>query len=108
MTALAEHKFLDTNLIRSELGYRDIVHPVEAYTRTLQWYRDNPLERHGEYEQRLRDVFDYEAEDKIIELYRNFKAAVSAVEVKALSKDFARHPYAHPKKSVVGRDEKGR
>jgi nucleoside-diphosphate-sugar epimerase len=108
MTALAEHKLLDTNLIRSELGYRDVVPPVEAFTRTLQWYRDNPLERHGEYEQRLRDVFDYEAEDKIIGLYRDFKAKVASVEVKALSKDFAKHPYAHPKKSGVGRDERGR
>jgi len=108
MSALADHKLLDTNLIRSDLGYRDVVTSVEAITRTIQWYRDNPLERGGEYEQRLRDVFDYEAEDKIINLYRDFEAKLASVEVRPLDKDFAKHPYAHPKKSVVGRDERGR
>jgi nucleoside-diphosphate-sugar epimerase len=101
-------KVLDTNLIRTELGYRDLVPTVEAVTRTVLWYRDNPLEYGGEYEQRRKDVFDYEAEDRLIELYRAFEAGVRAVQLKPRHANYAEHPYAHPKASVVGRDERGR
>jgi nucleoside-diphosphate-sugar epimerase len=105
---LADHKLLDTSLIRSDLGYRDLVPSVEALTRTVRWYRDNPLETGSEYEQRMHDVFDYEAEDKMIALYRTFEASIASVKLRPTNANYTLHPYAHPKKSVVGRDERGR
>jgi nucleoside-diphosphate-sugar epimerase len=101
-------KLIDTNRMRTDLGYRDLVPTVEAVTRTVLWYRDNPLEYGGEYEQRRKDVFDYAAEDRLIELYRTYEAGVRAVTLKPRHANYAEHPYAHPKTSVVGRDEKGR
>jgi nucleoside-diphosphate-sugar epimerase len=108
ISVAAYHRLVDTSLIRADLGYRDLVPAVEAITRTVLWYRDNPLERGGEYEQRRKDVFDYAAEDKLIALYRQFEAGVRAVQLKARHENYAPHPYAHPKRTVVGRDERGR
>ncbi|MCB2048176.1 MAG: NAD-dependent epimerase/dehydratase family protein [Novosphingobium sp.] len=102
------HFMGDVTAIRTELGYRDIVSAPEAIARTVLWYRDNPLEYGGEYEQRRKDVFDYEAEDKLIAIYRDYVAAVEAVEFRPLHENYAHHPYAHPKQHRQGRDERGR
>jgi nucleoside-diphosphate-sugar epimerase len=102
------HFLGDISAIRADLGYRDLVPAPEAIARTVLWYRDNPLERGGEFEQRRTDVFDYDAEDKLIALYRDYVAAVEAVEVRPLHESYSRHPYAHPKAHRQGRDEKGR
>ncbi len=103
------HYLADTSMIKADLGYRDVVPAVEAITRTVRWYRDNPLEYGGEYEQRRRDVFDYEGEDRLIEAYRAYEQAVSAVKLRARHENFAFHPYAHPKEHREGgRDERGR
>jgi nucleoside-diphosphate-sugar epimerase len=106
-STLGGHKMLDTNLIRSDLGYRDAVSSVEAITRTVQWYRDNPPDRGGEYEQRMHDAFDYESEDRVIALARTFEDALREIELKKKD-NYVLHPYAHPKRSVIGRDERGR
>ena len=102
------HYLGDTSLIRADLGYRDVVPAVEAIARTVRWYRDHPLEYGGEYEQRRKDVFDYEAEDRLIELYRAYAKAVADVEFRPLHENYAYHPYAHPKAHRQGRDERGR
>lgn len=102
------HFMGDTYAIRADLGYRDLVPAVEAITRTVQWYRDNPLEYGGEHEQRRKDVFDYEAEDRLIELFRAYTKAVGDVEFRPLHENYAYHPYAHPKEHRQGRDERGR
>jgi dTDP-D-glucose 4,6-dehydratase len=102
------HFLGDVSAIRADLGYRDIVPAPEAIARTVLWYRDNPLEYGGEYEQRRKDVFDYEAEDKLLALYREYVAAVEAVEFRDLHANYAFHPYAHPKEHRQGRDERGR
>ena len=99
------HLLMDTHRIRSDLGYRDVVPTVEAVTQTVRWYRDNPPERGGEIERRMSDVFDYGAEDKLIELYREFAAKVAAVTVTPADEA---HPYAHPKKAGAARDHRGR
>jgi nucleoside-diphosphate-sugar epimerase len=101
----ANHKLMDTSLIRDELGYRDVIPTVEALTRTARWYVDNPIARGSEFEQRLPDPFDYAAEDKIIALYRDFAAKVAEVKVNARDPG---HPYAHPKASSLSRDHRGR
>jgi nucleoside-diphosphate-sugar epimerase len=102
------HFLGDVHAIRRDLGYRDLISAPEAIARTVLWYRDNPLEYGGEYEQRRTDVFDYEAEDKLIALYREYVAAVEAVQFRPLHENYAHHPYAHPKEHRKGRDEKGR
>ena len=102
------HFLGDVYAIRAELGYRDLVPAPEAIARTVLWYRDNPLEYGGEYEQRRKDVFDYDAEDRLIALYRDYVTAVEQVEFRALHENYAHHPYAHPKARRQGRDEKGR
>ncbi|MCB2048250.1 MAG: NAD-dependent epimerase/dehydratase family protein [Novosphingobium sp.] len=102
------HYLADTSLIKTDLGYRDLVPSVEAIARTMLWYRDNPLEYGGEYEQRRKDVFDYEAEDKLISLARAFKQAVSEVSLRERHANYTSHPYAHPKEHTGGRDERGR
>jgi nucleoside-diphosphate-sugar epimerase len=103
------HYLADTSRIKADLGYRDLVHSVEAITRTVQWYRDNPLEYGGEYEQRRKDVFDYVAEDKLIALARSFEQAVGAVKLRSRHENYTSHPYAHPKEHREGgRDERGR
>ena len=102
------HYLADTSMIKRDLGYRDIVPAVEAITRTVRWYRDNPLEYGGEFEQRRKDVFDYEAEDKLIALCRAFETAVGDVKLRPRHENYAPHPYAHPKQHHEGRDERGR
>jgi nucleoside-diphosphate-sugar epimerase len=102
------HFLGDTSAVRSELGYRDVVPAPEAIARTVLWYRDNPLEYGGEYEQRRKDVFDYAAEDRLIAHWRDYVAAVEAVQFRELHENYAYHPYAHPKEHRQGRDERGR
>ncbi len=102
------HYLADTSLIKADLGYRDLVPAVEAITRTVQWYRDNPLEYGGEYEQRRTDVFDYDAEDRLIDLCRAFEQAVGEVQLRPRHENYTQHPYAHPKQHSAGRDERGR
>ncbi|SFR89869.1 NAD-dependent epimerase/dehydratase family protein [Sphingomonas jatrophae] len=105
LAPLTDHKLMDLNLIRHELGYRDVVPTLEAVARTVRHYRDNPLERGGEIERRMLDVFDYAAEDRLIDLARRFADEAAAVEV--IAPDDA-HPYAHPKEQGLQRDHRGR
>jgi hypothetical protein len=53
-------------------------------------------------------VFDYDAEDKLIEIYRAFEKAVGGVKLRPRHESYAPHPYAHPKEHRAGRDERGR
>ncbi|MEW6033315.1 MAG: NAD-dependent epimerase/dehydratase family protein [Chloroflexota bacterium] len=98
------HRVMDLTKVKRELGYRDIVPAAEALRRTVQWYLENQPERGGEIEQRLRDPFDYEAEDRLIRAYKR--------SIRRLQDLYAapkwRHPYPHPKKSGLLRDEAGR
>lgn len=105
LAPLTDHKLMDLHAIRGELGYRDVVPTIEAVERTVRHYADNPLERHGEIEQRMLDVFDYEAEDRLIAMAREFAERAAAVEVR---KPDEAHPYAHPKEAGTGPDHRGR
>ncbi len=93
------HRVVDTRKIREQLGYRDLV-PVETALRTtVDWYLEHPLLPGGEMEQNLGDPFDYEYEDRIIDIYRT--------QCRTMRSEFSRlpavkvtwrHPYPHPKK----------
>jgi nucleoside-diphosphate-sugar epimerase len=69
--ALRQNTLFDMSKIRYELGYRDVL-PVEQATREfLLWLRDNPIGRDSPEERVLGEgIFDYEAEDRVIELCR--------------------------------------
>jgi nucleoside-diphosphate-sugar epimerase len=93
------HKLLDSTKIREELGYRDIVGFEEAVSRTVEYYKEHPLERGGDEEARIGDPFDYEGEDR-------FKAALDGFVAEAEELPFAgvtlRHSYDHPKQQTSG------
>lgn len=63
------HHATTVDAIMHDLGYRDVVSPIDALTATARHLRDHPIERGSETEMRLQDPFDYEAEDRIIDGY---------------------------------------
>lgn len=64
------HRMFDLTKIKSELGYKDIVAPVDALSRAVKWLADNPI---GERAERsLQDPFDYEAEDRLLTAWTKF------------------------------------
>ena len=60
------HRMFDLTKIKSELGYRDIVPPVEGIKQAAVWLRDHPLAYGGREETMLQDPFDYAAEDRLV------------------------------------------
>jgi hypothetical protein len=93
------HQVMDLTRIKDHLGYRDLVSPEEGMKKTVQWYVEHPLGPGTDLEKLLGDPFNYEAEDRLIEVYRT--------EAEALRKRLRQvpvsdvryvHPYAHPKK----------
>ncbi len=105
VTAPSTAVVLDLTLIKRLLGYRDVVPPVEALSRTIRYYFENPLERGGFIEQRMFDSFDYDAEDRVIALFRNYVAQLEALPVPAVQ---TAHPYPHPTKTGNSLDQRGR
>ncbi|MCP5024973.1 MAG: NAD(P)H-binding protein [Actinomycetia bacterium] len=76
----SEHRVVDTSRIRTELGYRDLVAPVEALRRTARWQAEHLPAQHDRIKKMLQDPFDYAAEDRLVELYHHFVADARAVE----------------------------
>jgi nucleoside-diphosphate-sugar epimerase len=73
-----DHRLLSTELLRGELGYRDLLDVHEALPLTARWLVDNPL--YGTVtEQALRDPFDYEAEDRLIDAWQRAVADLMPV-----------------------------
>jgi len=99
------HKVFDISKIKRELGYRDVVPPKEALRQTVEWYLKNRPEPGGEIEKRLRDPFDYAAEDQII---KTFKEAADRIRQIPFPIQSAYHPYAHPKEARKMRDHRER
>jgi len=93
------HRVMDISKIKLQLGYRDQVPVKKALETTVQWYLERPPERKGELEQNLGDPFDYEYEDRLIEIYRTYcltaRDEISQVPAKEI---IWRHPYPHPQK----------
>lgn len=62
------HRVVNTERLRTTLGYHDLVAPEEGLRRTVRWLVANrPL---AGAEARLQDPFDYDAEDLLIERWR--------------------------------------
>lgn len=58
------HRVFDLTKIKTELGYRDVVDPVEGVAEAARWYAAHPVDQRGE--QALQDPFDYTAEDQLV------------------------------------------
>lgn len=80
MQPLTTHKMVDIGKLRSELGYRDIVSPIEALQRTAQQLAEQPLADDDWRAIALEDPFDYNAEDQLITAWDKAMAAMPEVE----------------------------
>lgn len=99
-----EHSVLDLFKIKSELGYSDLVSPVEGFARTARWLIANAPQRQAQFEAELYDSFDYEVEDRLVSRFRDSMAALDEFSWQPLVRS---HAYAHPKRPGVV-DHRGR
>jgi len=100
------HALMDTSRIRAELGYTDLIAPVDALTESVQWYRANPVS--DETAARYGLFFDYPAEESLISAYRDSSRQID-VGSEVPFVDQGHHIYAHPTQvgNEVG-DSRGR
>ncbi len=94
-TGRSQHRVLDISKVKAELGYQDLVPIEKAVETSARFYLENRPVLGGETEQQLRDPFDYDAEDRLIDQYYELANKVREVAPPALG---FRHPYSHPKK----------
>ncbi|MDH4078126.1 MAG: hypothetical protein OEW29_19525 [Acidimicrobiia bacterium] len=73
------HKFTGVDAIMADLGYRDLVPPVEAIGITARDLAENPVVRGSTQEMRLQDPFDYAQEDRIIDAWQGALGQVAPV-----------------------------
>jgi nucleoside-diphosphate-sugar epimerase len=66
---LPTHRVLDTSLLRSRLGYRDVVPAREAVAHTARWLAEHPPAPGGPEETVLTDPFAYAAEDELMDAW---------------------------------------
>jgi len=79
MQPLPTHRVLSIARIQHELGYRDVVDPVDAVASTARWLLEHPCERGGTEEMVLEDPFDYEAEDRLIAAWKRLLAEMPEI-----------------------------
>ncbi|MCC6437319.1 MAG: epimerase [Acidimicrobiales bacterium] len=77
------HRVVDASLIRDELGYADLVDPIEAHRRTIRWQIEHLGRDSAGVDRVLEDPYDYEAEDRLVALQRRFMADAAAIEFTA-------------------------
>ena len=70
------HRVFDLSKIKSELGYRDIVSPIEGVKQAAVWLSQHPLERGRKSERMLQDPFDYAAEDRLVAAWKQALATI--------------------------------
>jgi hypothetical protein len=100
------HQLYDTEKLRRELSYRDVVPAVAAMTATVRWYVDHRDKLAAGIEERLGDPFDYPAEDRLAAEWHQLSHALMARHGR---EDIRRpHPYPHPKQPSLGQDHRGR
>ena len=67
-----------------DLGYSDVLAPVDAWRAAARWLAENPLARGSALEQRLGDPFDYDAEDRLVAAWRDtrgdLESAMKSIE----------------------------
>jgi nucleoside-diphosphate-sugar epimerase len=82
MHPLPTHRVLDIGKLKHELGYRDAFSPPEALAMTARWYVEHPPPAGGETEWILQDPFEYDSEDRLIEIYKAGLARLAKVRFK--------------------------
>ena len=90
------HLVLDNTRIKKELGYRDVVPTKEGLKRTVQWFLEHRPEPGGEIEQQLRDPFQYDIEDKIIQEWEKTSSKIRKIPF--VLEEF-KYSYADPRVS---------
>jgi nucleoside-diphosphate-sugar epimerase len=90
------HRLMDISKIQNQLAYEDVITPKKALGLTVDWLLANHPEPGGELEERLHDPFNYEGEDRLIEIWQEGTKSVAAVPFEIAG--HRPHPYAHPKK----------
>ena len=97
----SHHPLLEIDAIRRDLGYSDIVDPVEAVRRTVRWVKDNPTAP-----ETLAELTTfYGIEDQLAEIYGTAAAAAAALDHNEA--DY-HHSYAHPRERGLERDHRDR
>ena len=99
----SNHQLFDLYKLKSELGYRDVVSPLDAIERTVHWYRENPPHETSKFTADLKN--SYALEDAIADIYRDTCEKLAAIDY--VQPDF-HHPYPHPKESGLDRDHRAR
>lgn len=98
-TLFPYHQVMDLTKIKQQLGYRDVVPVEKGIELTARWFAENPLPSGSDVELLLGDPFNYEAEDRLIEIYRTeseqLRQRLRQVPVSDVRFE---HPYPHPKK----------
>ena len=62
------HRVFDLTKIKADLGYEDLVDPVQALSEAARWLLEHGIGERGE--RALQDPFDYAAEDRLIAAWR--------------------------------------
>ncbi|MBM44885.1 MAG: epimerase [Acidimicrobiaceae bacterium] len=75
------HRVTSCEKAMFELGYRDLVDPVDGLAVTARHLAEHPLEPGGPEERSLSDLFDYDGEDRLIEVWADAMQDVSKVAV---------------------------
>jgi len=75
------HRVTSSEKATFELGYRDVVDPIEGLAVTARHLFENPLEPGGSAERSLSDLFDYEGEDRLIDVWKAAMSDVSRVSL---------------------------
>jgi hypothetical protein len=98
------HMIVSTQKAREDLGYRDVVQPLDAIRDTVEWLHRNPVTM-ADYPM-YPAKFDYALEDKLI---ASWASAVERVQLEAPDQppELA-HPMPHPKAPSLVADERGR
>ena len=73
------HQMMGVDLIRHELGYRDLVPAVEGLAATARHLRDNPIPADSLMQLRLQDPFDYAVEDQLMDAYRGVEENLRSI-----------------------------
>ena len=95
------HQLLDVQLVRERLGYRDLVDPIDAVRRVVEWHLTHP----GPRRSGRGDPLNYEAEDAQVAAYRRFAIELAGIPV---NRSEVHHPYPHPKEPGTQRDHRSR
>ena len=73
------HRLTSSDRAIYELGYKDVVDPIEGLSSTARHLVANPPIRGGPEEKSLADRFDYDSEDRLINAWRDAMAVIEPV-----------------------------